>query len=69
MDIFFFGRVHHGKCQAGWITSWNQDCREKYQQPDNAVDATVMAEIEEELKSLLIRVKDKNEKAGLKLNI
>ena len=18
---------------AGWITSWNQDCREKYQQP------------------------------------
>ena len=28
-----------------------------------------MEEIEEELKSLLIRVKDKNEKAGLKLNI
>ena len=21
------------KCQAGGITSWNQDCREKYQQP------------------------------------
>ena len=21
------------KCQAGWITSWNQDCWEKYQQP------------------------------------
>ena len=29
----FFGRVHHGKCQAGWITSWNQVCQEKYQQP------------------------------------
>ena len=26
-------KVHHAKCQAGWITSWNQDCREKYQQP------------------------------------
>ena len=24
-------RVHHVKCQAGWITSWNQDCQEKYQ--------------------------------------
>ena len=24
-------RVHHVKCQAGWITSWNQDCWEKYQ--------------------------------------
>ena len=26
-------RVHHAKCQAGWITSWNQDCSEKFQQP------------------------------------
>ena len=25
-------RVHHAKCQAGWITSWNQDCQEKYQE-------------------------------------
>ena len=24
-------RVHHVKCQAGWSTSWNQDCQEKYQ--------------------------------------
>ena len=24
-------RVHHVKCQAGWSTSWNQDCLEKYQ--------------------------------------
>ena len=21
------------KCQAGWVTSWNQACQEKYQQP------------------------------------
>ena len=26
-------RVHNAKCQAGWITSWNQDCWDKYQQP------------------------------------
>ena len=30
---------------------------------------TVMAEIEEELKSLLLRVKEESEKTGLKLNI
>ena len=30
---------------------------------------TLMAESEEELKSLLIRVKEESEKAGLKLNI
>ena len=34
-----------------------------------AEDTTVMAETEEELKSLLMKVKEKSEKAGLKLNI
>ena len=34
-----------------------------------ADDTTLMAESEEELKSLLKRVKEENEKAGLKLNI
>ena len=32
-------------------------------------DTTLMAESEEELKSLLIKVKEENEKVGLKLNI
>ena len=32
-------------------------------------DITLMAESEEELKSLLMKVKEKSEKAGLKLNI
>ena len=32
-------------------------------------DTTLLAESEEELKSLLMRVKEENEKAGLKLNI
>ena len=26
-------RVHHEKCQAGRVISWNQYCWEKYQQP------------------------------------
>ena len=34
-----------------------------------ADDTTLMAESEEELKSLLIKVKEENEKGGLKLNI
>ena len=34
-----------------------------------ADDITLMAESEEELKSLLVKVKEKNEKAGLKLSI
>ena len=32
-----------------------------------AYDTTIMAESEEELKSLLMRVKEESEKAGLKL--
>ena len=34
-----------------------------------ADDTTLMAESEEKLKSLLMRVKEESEKAGLKLNI
>ena len=32
-------------------------------------DTTLMAESEEELKSLLMKMKEENEKAGLKVNI
>ena len=34
-----------------------------------ADDTTIMAESEEELKSLLMKVKEESEKVGLKLNI
>ena len=34
-----------------------------------ADDNTIMAETEEELKSLLLKVKEESEKVGLKLNI
>ena len=40
------------------------DCWEKY-----ADDTALMAESEEELKSLLMKVKEESEKAGFKLNI
>ena len=36
---------------------------------DNADNTTLMAESEEELKRLLMKVKEESEKAGLKLNI
>ena len=35
----------------------------------NAYDTTLMAESEEELKCLLMKVKEESEKVGLKLNI
>ena len=57
------------KYWAGRSTSWNQDCQEKYQNLRYADDTTLMAENEEELKSLLMKVKVESEKVGLKLNI
>ena len=62
-------RVHHDKCWAGRSTSWNQDYQEKYQNLRYADDITLMAESEEELKSLLMKVKEESENVGLKLNI
>ena len=56
------------KCQLGWITSWNHDCQEKYQQPQIHKWYHSNGRSEEEAKSLLINVKDESEKAGLKLN-
>ena len=46
------------------------NCWEKYQKYQKyADDTTLMAESKEELKSLLMKVKEKSEKVGLKLNI
>ena len=48
---------------------WNQDFLKKYQNL-RYEDATIlMAEIEEEPKSLLMKVKEESEEADLKLNI
>ena len=53
-----------------WINhNWNQDCRENINSLRYADDTTLMAEREEELKSLLMKVKEESEKPGLKVNI
>ena len=60
--------IYHAKYQAGRSTSWNQIARRNISNLRYADDITLMAEIEEELKSLLMKVKE-SEKVGLKLNI
>ena len=52
------------EAQAGIKVSWRNINNLRY-----ADDTTLIAESKEELKSLLIKVKGENEKAGLKLNI
>ena len=52
------------EAQAGIKIGWRNINNLRY-----ADDSTLMAESEEELKSLLLKVKEESEKAGLKLNI
>ena len=54
---------------AGWSTSWNKIAGRNINNLRYADDTTLMAESEEELKSLLMKVKVESEKVGLKLNI
>ena len=61
ISIYPFGRKQ--------ASSWTQNCQEKYINNLRYTDDTIlMAESEEELKSLLMRVKEDSEKFGLKLN-
>ena len=61
-------RIHHAKCQAG-MPAGIKIARRNINNLIYADDTTLMAEREEELKSLLIKVKVESEKVGLKLNI
>ena len=54
---------------AGWSTGWNQDSGRNTNNLRYADDTIFMAKSEEELKSLLMKVKEESEKAGVKLNI
>ena len=54
--------------QAG-STSWIKIAGRNINNLRYADDTTLMAESKEELKSLLMKVKEESEKAGLKLNI
>ena len=56
------------KCWAGWSTSRIKISRKNINNLRYADDTTLTAESEEELKSLLMKVKEESEKAGLKLN-
>ena len=56
--------VEHNEAQAGRKIAWRKNNKLRY-----VDDATLMAESKEELKSLLMKVKEESEKVGLKLNI
>ena len=75
-----FGRlcmynINKGKCVYMWNTGLDESqagvklLGEISTALDMQYDTTQMAESEEELKSLLMKVKEESEKAGLKLNI
>ena len=61
-------RVHHVKCQAD-SQAGIKIARRNINNLRYADDTTLMSESEEELKSLLMKVKEESKKVGLKLNI
>ena len=62
-------RVHHEKRWAGGSTAGIKIAGRNINNLRHADDTTLMAESEEELKSLLMKVKEESEKVGLKRNI
>ena len=64
--------MNHKLESVGWITSWNQLDESQAGIINNLSytdDTTLMADSEEEIKSLLMKVKEESEKTGLRLNI
>ena len=61
--------MHHEKRWAGRSTAGIKIARRNINNLGYADDTTLMAKSEEELKSLLMKVKEESEKVGLKLNI
>ena len=57
------------KCWTGWRTAGIKIVGRNNNNLRHTEDNTLRAESEEELKSLLIQVKEESEKVGLKLNI
>ena len=62
-------RVHHEKRWTGRNTAGLKIAGRNINNLRYVDDATLMAESEEEFKSLLMKVKEESEKVGLKLNI
>ena len=61
---YILGNARLGESQAGIKISGRNISNIRY-----ADDTTLMAESEEELKSILLKVKEESEKVGLKINI
>ena len=57
------------KNSSDYLNGWNQIAGRNINNLRYADDTTLMAESEEELKSLLMKVKEESEKVGFKLNI
>ena len=62
-------RVHHEKCRLDEAQAGSKIARRNINNLRYADDTTLMAESEEELKSLLMKVREGSEKVCLKLNI
>ena len=60
--------MYHEKCWAGGAQAGIKIARRNINNLRYADDTTLMAESEEELKSLLMKVKKESEKVGLKFN-
>ena len=65
----YFCRVHYEKCWLAETQTGIKIARRNSSNLRYADDTTITAESEEELKSLLMKVKEESEKAGLKFNI
>ena len=62
-------RVHHEKCRLDEAQAGSKIARRNINNLRYADDTTLMAESKEELKSLLMKVREGSEKVCLKLNI
>ena len=62
--IKLIGRIYHVKCQAGGSTAEIKIPGRNINNLRNADDVALMAESEEELKSLLMTVKEESEKVS-----
>ena len=66
---FVMGGISHSGSQRGETQAGIKIARRNINNLRYADDTTLMAESEEELKNLLMKVKEESEKVGLKLNI
>ena len=67
VDVFYFNQLHASF--TFFDSLYELNIGRNINNLRYAVDTTLMAESEEELKSLLMKVKEESEKVGLKLNI